>query len=277
MRDDEVVVGDTAQGYLQDVTGHKRDSTRLELLAGILSLAADELPPDEIVARAAGQLAQIFGGNVDVTYAERRPEGGFYICYSTDAGKPEFWEVFDWSAEYIERLGQGVPIVVEDVRDAAWLDPIRERLDERRVASFVDVPLLRHGELTGVLWFNSSKPRTWGTPEVATLVDVADQLAVVLGNARAREQRAHDERDLRRRDAILEAVSRAAERMLVEPSWHDSFLPLLRELGEATAASRAYLFEVERGAEGRWIANQRFEWVEPGVTAELANTVIQDM
>ena len=31
----------------------------------------------------------------------------------------------------------------------AWLDPIRDRLADRDVASFVDVPLLRHGKLHG--------------------------------------------------------------------------------------------------------------------------------
>jgi PAS domain S-box-containing protein len=239
VRDDEIVVDGKAHGYLQDVTSHKRDSIRLELLVSILSLAADETPPDEIVAHAAGRLADVFGGNVHVTYAERRDEGGFYVCYSTDVGKPEFWDEVAWSADYLERLERGDPIVVEDVAGAAWLDPVRDRLEERNVESFVDVPLLRHGELTGVLWFNSSKPRTWGAPEVGILIDVAGQLAVVLANARAREQRLRDERDLRRRDAILEAVSLSAERLVAEPNWRDVVLLLLQALGEATSASRA--------------------------------------
>ena len=56
IRDEEIVVADAdgrpaaAQGYMQDVTARRQDSIRLELLVGILSLAADETPPDEIVA-----------------------------------------------------------------------------------------------------------------------------------------------------------------------------------------------------------------------------------
>ena len=56
IRDDEIVVDDeegrpaTAHGYMQDETARRQDSIRLELLVGILSLAADETPPDKIVA-----------------------------------------------------------------------------------------------------------------------------------------------------------------------------------------------------------------------------------
>jgi PAS domain S-box-containing protein len=242
VRDDEIVVDGAAHGYLQDVTSHKQDSIRLELLVGILSLAADETPPDEIVVHAAERLAELFG-DVQVTYAERRDEGGFYIRYSTDTSKPEFWEEVDWSADYIRRLEEGAPIVAEDVATEAWLDPIRDRLLDHQVASFVDVPLLRHGSLTGVLWFNSSQPRSWGEREVSVLVDVAGQLAVVLSNARAREQRLRAERDLSKRDAIIGAVSQSAEQFLTHPSLEKAMVDLIRVLGEATQASRAYVFE----------------------------------
>ena len=88
IRDDEIVVPDAdgrpiaAQGYMQDVTDRRQDSLRLELLVGILSLAADETPPDEIVAAAAERLAALFG-DVEVSYVERRNEGGFWIRYTT--------------------------------------------------------------------------------------------------------------------------------------------------------------------------------------------------
>ncbi len=276
VRDDEIVVNGAAQGFLQDVTAHKQDRVRLELLVGILSLAADETPPDEIVAHAAQRLADLFG-NVHVSYVERRQAGGFYIRYTTDAGKPEFWDEIEWSADYVKRLEAGAPIVLEDVTTAAWLDPIRDRLVERNVASFVDVPVLRHGELQGVLWFNCGEPRLWGEHEVSLLVDVAGQLAVVLTNARAREQRLQAERDLRIRDAILEAVSHAAERLVAEPNWRGAAPSLLRELGEATEASRAYLFETGVRPDGRLTGTQRFEWVASGVTSELTNEAMQDM
>lgn len=247
VRDDEIVVVDAegtptaAQGYLQDVTARRQDSLRLELLVGILSLAADETPPDEIIAHAAKSLAGLFG-DVNVSYVERRDEDSFHIRYTTHPGKQEFGEQFDWSADYVERLEQGRPLVVEDVAHEAWL-PIRELLVEHKVVSFVDVPLLRNGLLTGVLWFNSARARKWDEHDVSVLVDVAGQLAIVLASARAREQRALAERDLRNRDAILEAVSRSAEHFLKQPVLDEAMADLMRVLGEATGSSRAFVFE----------------------------------
>ena len=230
-----------AQGYMQDVTARRQDSIRLELLVGILSLAADETPPDDIVAHAAQSLAALFG-DVAVSYVERRDESGFWIRYTTDKGRPEFWGEVEWSAEYVERIERG-PIVIEDISKEAWLDPIRDQLIERNVASSVDVPLFRHGELSGVLWFNSASPRTWGADEVSILVDVAGQLAIVLAGARARELRALAERDLRSRDAILQAVSRSAERFLVQRTFDEGIVELMRVLGEATGVTSAHVFE----------------------------------
>jgi PAS domain S-box-containing protein len=266
IRDDEIVVSGAddrpaaAQGYMQDVTARQQDSIRLELLVGILSLAANETPPDDIVAAAADRLAGLFG-DVDVSYVERRDEGGFWIRYTTDKGKPEFWDEVEWSAEYLERIAQG-PIVIEDVTHETWLAPIRDRLLERGVASSVDVPLFRNGEVTGVLWFNSAHPRKWGENEVSVLVDVAGQLAIVLANARAREQRALAEQDLRKRDAILGAISGSAERFLAQPSFDDAVAELMRELGQATGVSGAFVFENSDGDDGVLCAVRRVGWTE---------------
>ena len=265
IRDEEIVVADAdgraaaAQGYMQDVTARRQDSIRLELLVGILSLAADETPPDEIVAAAAESLATLFG-DVNVSYVERRDENSFRIRYTTYQGTQDFGEHIEWSADYAQRLMQGRPIVVEDVANEAWLNPIRDLLVDRKVVSFVDVPLLRNGELTGVLWFNSASARTWGEHEISVLVDVAGQLAIVLANAEAREQRSVAERDLRNRDAILDAISRAAEHFLRQPVLDDAMVDLMRVLGEATAASGAFVFENVAGNDGVPLSVRRAGW-----------------
>ncbi|MDX6439451.1 MAG: two-component system, cell cycle sensor histidine kinase and response regulator CckA [Gaiellaceae bacterium] len=269
IRDDEIVVGDedgrptAAQGYMQDVSAHQQDSLRLELLVGILSLAANETDPDEVVAATAVNLAAAFG-DVRVSYVERHDDGDFRIRYTTEEGEPEFWNQMEWSTAYVERLEQGGPIVVEDVAHEAWLDPVRARLVERDVVSFVDVPLLRNGKLTGVLWFNSGTARKWQKHDVSILVDVAGQLAIVLASARAREHRVRAELDLRNRDAILEAVSRSAEGFLAHPSLEDAMADLIRVLGEATGASRAYVFENVARDGSAPLATRRVHWSKSG-------------
>ena len=104
-------------------------------------------------------------------------------------------------------------------------------------------PCSATASLTGVLWFNSSNSRVWRENEISVLVDVAGQLAVVLASARAREQRIRAERDLRSRDAILRAVSRSAERFLVQRSFDEGIVELMRVLGEATGVTSAHVFE----------------------------------
>ena len=208
IRDDEIVVLDedgrptAAQGYMQDVTSAPQDSQRLELLVGILSLAADETPPDEIVAarspeprstvrRRRGQLCRApRGGRLLDPLHDRQGQAGVLGPGRVD--RPT-----------TSSASSRGPIIIEDVtrKRGSTRSASGSSSAERRLV--VDVPLLRNGELAGVLWFNSSRPRKWGDNEVSVLVDVAGQLAIVLANAEAREQRRVAERDLRNRDAIL--------------------------------------------------------------------------
>ena len=129
----------------------------------------------------------------------------------------------------------------------------------------------RNGELTGVLWFNSSRPRKWGADEVSILVDVAGQLAIVLASSRSREQRLLAEQDLRSRDAILQAVSRSAERFLVQPSLDEGMVELMRVLGEATGVTSAYVFENVR-SEGPSTHTRRLAGWESG----RSNSTVDD-
>ena len=249
VRDDEMVVGgengapSMSMGYLQDVTSRRRDSMRLELLVGILGLAAEERSPEEIVTEAARMLAEAVG-DVNVTFVDIEPGPTLHARYSTELNGPiiDTLEI----PGYLQLLEEG-PIVVDDVRAESWLDGVQEELDKQRVGSAVDVPLRRDGHIVGVLWFNTPEPRRWSPNEVTILTEVAEQLATVLGNAEANEERRRAERDLRSRDAILEAVSHAAEHFLKQPLLDDAMGDLMRALGAATGASRAYVFENVRG------------------------------
>jgi len=80
-----------------------------------------------------------------------------------------------------------------------------------------------------------------------------------------------------RRDATLEAVAFAAQRFLEERAWEDVVPEVLRRLGRATSASRAYVFQNHRGADGSLLTSQRWEWVAPGVTPEIDNPMLQDL
>jgi PAS domain S-box-containing protein len=67
-----------------------------------------------------------------------------------------------------------------------------------------------------------------------------------------------------RRDAILEAVAFAAERLLLEPDWRNAVEEVLARLGGAAEVSRSYVVENELEPDGRLISVWVAEWTEPG-------------
>jgi PAS domain S-box-containing protein len=83
-------------------------------------------------------------------------------------------------------------------------------------------------------------------------------------------------RELQRRDAILEAVRFAAERFLSEViGWEQSIKAVLKQLGEATGASRVYVFENFVGGEGELWGSQRYEWVATGLSTQIDDSLVQ--
>ena len=72
---------------MQDVTSRRRDSMRLELLVGILGLAAEERTPEEIVGEAARMLAAAVG-DVNVTFVAIEPGPTLRARYSTEYNGP---------------------------------------------------------------------------------------------------------------------------------------------------------------------------------------------
>lgn len=83
------------------------------------------------------------------------------------------------------------------------------------------------------------------------------------------------EEALRRRDAILESVSFAAQRFLETPRCAETIEAVLERLGTAAAVSRVYIFKNERDTDGNLAMQQRHEWVAPGITPQLHNPHLQ--
>jgi signal transduction histidine kinase len=88
------------------------------------------------------------------------------------------------------------------------------------------------------------------TRVVASFIDITDQ---------KRNQEA-----LRRRDAILEAVAFAAEKLLTTPEWEHGIGDVLAQLGAASAVSRVYIVSVgeDRPEAG---GASLYQWTAPGV------------
>lgn len=78
------------------------------------------------------------------------------------------------------------------------------------------------------------------------------------------------------RDRILTAVADAVDRMLRSDHLEETIDEVLRTLGEATAVSRVYVFEVTETVDDH-IARQRWEWCAPGVEPQIDNEDLQAM
>ena len=97
-----------------------------------------------------------------------------------------------------------------------------------------------------------------------------------LEKAEEGRQRRKIEEELRRRDAILGAVHFAADQFLGEAAgWEESIRAVLGRLGEATEASRVYVFENYTGEDGELWATMRYEWAATGISAQLDNPVLK--
>jgi CheY-like chemotaxis protein len=97
-----------------------------------------------------------------------------------------------------------------------------------------------------------------------------------LEEAEEHRKRRRAETELKRRDAILEAVGFAAERFLGEAAtWEESIEAALEHLGVAAGVSRVYIFENHVGEDGEMWATQRYEWVAPGVSAQIENPLLK--
>lgn len=94
--------------------------------------------------------------------------------------------------------------------------------------------------------------------EDAVLQAIANTAAQVVQAARVAAA-------LHRRDAILEAVSFAAERFLKTGSWEECIPAVLARLGTATAVSRVQIVQNHTRDDGTLACSPRHEWVAPGV------------
>ncbi len=81
---------------------------------------------------------------------------------------------------------------------------------------------------------------------------------------------------LRRRDLIIDAVGSAAERFLKAPDWHEVIDQVLREVGEATGASRLHLYMTGYLDDGEITSSLRYEFSAPGIEPQITNPIEQD-
>lgn len=80
---------------------------------------------------------------------------------------------------------------------------------------------------------------------------------------------------VKQREAILSAVAKTAQLLLVSTDWRTDINKILRLLGAASGASHVYVFENHSGKDGVLLSSQKYEWAAPGIKSELDNPIYQ--
>jgi PAS domain S-box-containing protein len=188
----------------------------------------------------------------------------------------------------VERLPTAVYIdAVDDIATAMYVSPQYEILtgytsEERLATPDLWVRMLHPGDRERVI-AESGRTNETGEPfdveyrivtkdgttkwvhDLAYLVDEAGERPAWQGVLTDITERKLAEEALSRRDRILEAVGRAAERFLGASSWTDAITEVLAHLGFAGGASRVAVYRNEMDGEGHVCVALVREWTAPGV------------
>ncbi|MEN8261108.1 MAG: EAL domain-containing protein, partial [Pseudomonadota bacterium] len=107
------------------------------------------------------------------------------------------------------------------------------------------------------------------------LIEMDDKKYIV-AIARDIAQRHSPQKQLRKRDAIMDAIAFSASLLLKTHNWVQDIPRVLERLGRAIGASRVYVFQNDKGEKGDLITHQRYEWSAPGITPRVGNTELQN-
>lgn len=172
-------------------------------------------------------------------------------------------EASAWERHSGEVIRSGTILDVPDCEDDAEQRTTSSPRSSN-VRSRLYVPVYDQGRVIGTFGLGSSVRHAFGPLHVATL----HFLSNVAGQA---YRRIEADVGIRRREAILAAVAAGAELLLGEGLSPERIQRMLARLGEATAASRVYVFENFVGDDGTTFARQVHEWAGPGVSPEIDN------
>ena len=148
----------------------------------------------------------------------------------------------------------------------------REPLELGDWLSVLAVPIFVDGVWWGFIDFDDcERERDWSAAEIDAIRTAAGLIAAAVSRERAED-------DLRRRDAILQAVSHGARAAGRRPRVaRRRAQASCRNWARHRARAGAYLFENGVREDGRLVASQRYEWVAAGIAPELDNPAMQGM
>jgi len=181
-----------------------------------------------------------------------------------------------------ELIGRLTPAVFHDSAEvAARAAELTEELGEPVAPGFgVFTALARRGRAETRDWTYVRRDGNRIPVELTvTARRAADgQVEGYVGIATDISPRQANEQALRRRDALLSGVARAANDLLDPSASAAAMTAALADLGEAARVDRVYIFQAQRdGAAASEYLSRRYEWAREGVSAQLDNPELQQL
>jgi PAS domain S-box-containing protein len=181
------------------------------------------------------------------------------------------------SAEHLTGYGPKEVIQkgLEAILTPVSLEQARRVFAEEMLAEFQEPRDLSRSTIIELELIQKDGSVVWIEVQASFLRDEQERPIGILGVSRDINERKKVELALRRREAILEAVSFAAEKFLQSESWEQDIQNILGRLGQSADASRAYIFENHLNDAGDPVASQLYEWAAPRIEPQINNPKLQ--
>lgn len=223
----------------------------LQIAAASLSLSLERRQAEDSLQEAEAKYRSIFENSV---------EG---IFQSTLAG--QYLTVNPMLAKlYGYRSPTALIANLTDIEHQLYVDPLQRQ-----------VFLERMQQQGAVLGFESQIYRRdgsiiWISESARAIHNEAGEVIAFEGTVEDITQRKRDEMAIRRRDRLLQGVSEASQWLLTSTDLIKAIPRVLKILGQAAEADRAYLYENHPHlVSGEMAMSMRYEWTRPGIPSSI--------
>ncbi len=173
---------------------------------------------------------------------------------------------------YFESIEKEQIIIASDVkRQKETSEFISNYFKENNVKSLLDYPVFIDGKLYGIICFEATDNlRYWDNEDINFTRSVSEIISLAIETLK----RKSIEESLKHKSDVLTAITKISEKILSNNDIHLIFNDILKTLGLAIKADRAYFFETN---EEKRLISQRYEWVNTNIEPQIDNQNLQNV
>ncbi len=186
------------------------------------------------------------------------------------------------ATEYV--VQQKKAIYIADVCTDERMKLVHDVMERRGIVSMLIVPLIVRDSVVGTLGLDTLKRREFSEDEIQLVenaLEVIGPLIELTQIYRQQPQELKQKREIEKalaiRERFLAALVEIQIVLLSIDNPDEVYEQILRVLGEASGADRAYLFFNHESEEGDLVTSQKAEWTGGNITAQINNPNLQNM